>query len=132
VNLGFSALISDCLRHIVSDLHSHFPCILSLPFSISGSTVRTSLSLARDLAIMIELYLPSTVALSLLGVEHVLPASLWVDFERFVQLPVEEADFCFVLKTDVHQKFGIVVKHPVVVIKIDYKIRCLGPMRLCV
>ena len=68
-------------------------------------------------------------------------AYLWVGFERFVQLPVEEADLCFVLcdtsaeglmrlerptEADVHQEFGIVVEYPVVVIKVDNKICCLG------
>jgi len=68
-------------------------------------------------------------------------AYLWVGFERFVQHPVEEADLCLVLcdtsaegfvrperptKADVNQGFGVVVEYPVIMIKIDDKIRCLG------
>ena len=75
------------------------------------------------------------------GWEHRGRAYLWVGFERFVQLPVEEADLYFVLcdtsatglarlkrptEADVHQEFGIIVEYPVVMIKIDDKIRCLG------
>lgn len=81
MNLGFSVLISD--RLVISDPIDH-PFILIFlhlittfdVFSISSSTARTSLSLARDSAIMIELYLPSLLALSSSDVEHVLPASL--------------------------------------------------------
>jgi len=81
---------------------------------------------------MIELYSASTAALSFLGVERVLPASLWVGFECLVQFLIEEADLRLVLKADVHQEFGIIAKYPVVVIKIDYEICCLGPVRRCV
>lgn len=45
-------------------------------FLSPGSAVRTSLSLARDSAVMIELYPLSTMALSLADVEHDSPASL--------------------------------------------------------
>ena len=67
-------------------------------------------------------------------------AYLWVCFESFVQLPVEQADLSFVLcdasvrcptrrlgltKTSLYQEFRVVIKYPVVVIKIDDKIRSL-------
>lgn len=68
-------------------------------------------------------------------------AYLWVGFECFVQLPVEQTDLCFVLcdtsakglvrllgltKANVDQESGTIVEYPVVVIKIDDKICCLA------
>ena len=165
MNLEFNVLTSDCLRHILFRTSSiiripssSFPLHLNITavlmcFLFSGSTVRTSLSLARDSAIMIELCLPSPSAPSPhrrrarvtteSGThfshewERGGRAYLRVGFECFVKLSVEQADLRFVLcdalarglarlleltKADIRQGFGIVVKYPLVVIKIDDKI----------
>lgn len=79
---------------------------------------------------MIELYPSSTVALSLPDFEHVSPTSLWIGFECFVQVPVEKADFRFVLKSGIYQRFCILAKYPVIVIEVDDEICRLGSMGL--